>query len=974
MSRSGQQIKWAARVLIVVAGTWGPAGPPAFAQDDLVERPAPPALDDLEADANEDRVPDGWYNARDAVLMPEGGAVGPHFVRIQSSKLGRPARLSKAFGIDGRQTEAIILGLWVRPNNIRHGERDSVEPYLLMDFYEDQLRIARHTAMGPWKWSGGKAWTRVVKRLAVPPTTKDAIMTVGLLGATGTLDVNGLTVDLVPKGGVETTNLIVNGDFELGDQAPEFWIVEKGARRVVPTNGTSATLELSRARSRAKAVVAIPINRFEALEVSMAVSAQGLRGAEGAGAAMYFLDDSGRTLPGQEQGTTIVRWSGTFPWRTIEPVRVPIPSGATRAMLQIIKVDSSGALRVDDVRVSASPDPQAGSWVPFHESDQSDDWLPVGPSPQIAPGSALDVSFLTPESVARGRFVTAKEGHLVYNKGGRARFLGVSLLPPAAFVEPERADALADRLARSGINLVRLGELDTALGPERSLIDDSFDDTQHLDPVGLSRLDHLIAALKKRGISIALELQSDRLYRAGDKVPDPGLLPPGGGPAYQLDPTIRKLALAFSRALLGHVNPETGLALRDDPVLAWVTLAGELTLFNQIDQPESLPGPYAASLRSLAEKAQGGISGRRLWESVEAERSRQMAESLRKDNLRVPIAGVSSQRREHEFVQAQAAQGLDLIDDRIFWFTSFDWAAPDLRTMLWSTDGGILAQAAAKRRPDRPYVVSQWCNQTMGAWSFPTESADMLLGVHTAATEDWDALVRRGVFLYPMTWGECATGTGGGEDLFQITETLNGSPHIYALWPHAASLFFRSTAARAELDRSASSGPGRRAPRGGRRPSAIPGWDPAHGRLVIDTPFTKAQVGWVGRSPAKLDDLEFLAENDFAVLAATSIGPEPIASAKRLLVTAIARVEPTGFRWVHSWRYTVANPGRPPLLQEPVRARIVWRHKGTVRAFELDNTGERKGPVNLEVLPNKEGVVLEIDGRKGGFHWELVAE
>jgi hypothetical protein len=109
-------------------------------------------------------------------------------------------------------------------------------------------------------------------------------------------------------------------------------------------------------------------------------------------------------------------------------------------------------------------------------------------------------------------------------------------------------------------------------------------------------------------------------------------------------------------------------------------------------------------------------------------------------------------------------------------------------------------------------------------------------------------------------------------------------------------------------------------------------------------------------------------------VAATSIGPEKIADARRLLVTAIGRVEPTGFRWVNSWRYQVADPGRPPLLQEPVKARIVWKRKGTVRAFQLDNTGARMGPVNLEVLPEGEGVALDLDGRKGGFHWELVAE
>ncbi len=109
-------------------------------------------------------------------------------------------------------------------------------------------------------------------------------------------------------------------------------------------------------------------------------------------------------------------------------------------------------------------------------------------------------------------------------------------------------------------------------------------------------------------------------------------------------------------------------------------------------------------------------------------------------------------------------------------------------------DKGLAAFAALKRRPDRPYVVGQWCNQTSGAWSFPREAADQLLGVYTAVVGDWDALVRRGVFVYPSTWGDGPSGTVGGDDIFQVAEVINGSPHIYALWPHAASLFLRGHA------------------------------------------------------------------------------------------------------------------------------------------------------------------------------------
>ena len=97
--------------------------------------------------------------------------------------------------------------------------------------------------LGPWTHTVGNRWTRVVKRIPVPPGAKDAIMSIGLMGATGTLDVDGLTVELVPIGGAATTNLIVNGDFELGDPAPAYWSV-KDARRVFPGNDSQAALEL----------------------------------------------------------------------------------------------------------------------------------------------------------------------------------------------------------------------------------------------------------------------------------------------------------------------------------------------------------------------------------------------------------------------------------------------------------------------------------------------------------------------------------------------------------------------------------------------------------------------------------------------------------------------------------------------------------------------------------------------------------
>jgi hypothetical protein len=953
-----------ALALFVLAGPCGIEWRSCRAQEELIDRPAPPAADDLEADENKDGIPDGWYNALDAKWMAEGGASGPHFVRFECTQRGRPARLSRAFGIDGRKTEAIVLGLWIRQSKIQFGEREGDEPQLMIDFMGVPLDYLSRGSLGPWAHSARDRWTRVAKRIPVPPGTRDAIMSVGLMGATGTLDVDGLTVELIPVGGEDSTNLVVNGGFELGDPAPASWIVEGDARRVFPGNGSSAAVELVRAKSRLLIGVALPVDGLQALDVSMAVRCTNLRGGGGAHAVFFFLDELGRPLPDPAGSNYFLLWAGSGPWR-LDEASVRVPPGASRAVLQFEKRDAFGSIRIDDVRVTASPDPAASTWVPYHTADETGEWLAVPPSPSITPKSALDVSFLLPAPAGARGFVSVKDGRLAFKDGGRARFFGVSLISPTAFLPRELADALADRLARSGVNLVRLGDLDMPNGPNRSLFDDTRDDTKAFDPEALARLDHLIAAFKARGIYVALELQGKRRFRGEDGVALAGMLPAGGGPAAQFDPTIGKLALESARALLAHVNPETGLALRDDPVLAWIALAGEVSLFNLIEAPDALPPSYAKALQSLAEKGQGG-PGRRFWESVESAHSNEMADALRKDHVRVPIAGVSHWRREPEFNAAQASKGLDLIDDRLFWSPPA-WASPEKRSLLWSgLDGSLGAIAAIKRRPDRPYVLGLWCNQTQGAWSFPHEAADLMLGVYTGLTADWDGLVRRGIFLFPLTWGAGPAGVVGGEDIFQLQEVVNGSPHIYGLWPHAASLFLRG------YQTQTADAPARAA--GKTRNRSASRWDPKRGRLLLDTPYTQGIAGSLDRETASFTHLDFTSENSFAVLLATSLGDEPIATSKRLLVSAVARVEPTGFRWVDSWKREVASPGRPPFLQEPVTARVVWRHKGKVRAFVLDNTGARAGEARLESIPGREGVSLLIDGKTAAFHWELVAE
>jgi hypothetical protein len=142
---------------------------------------------------------------------------------------------------------------------------------------------------------------------------------------------------------------------------------------------------------------------------------------------------------------------------------------------------------------------------------------------------------------------------------------------------------------------------------------------------------------------------------------------------------------------------------------------------------------------------------------------------------------------------------------------------------------------------------------------------------------------------------------------------------------------------------------------------------------VINTPSTQGFAGWIRDEPVtNFEKLTIEVDNPYAVVVASSVGPEPIATTKRLLVTAVARVEPKGLRWVDEWKHEVADPGQPPLLQEPVQARVSWRRAGTVKAYALDNTGARVAPARLD--PTAGGVRLLIDGASPTLHWELVVE
>ena len=192
-------------------------------------------------------------------------------------------------------------------------------------------------------------------------------------------------------------------------------------------------------------------------------------------------------------------------------------------------------------------------------------------------GSLIDLAPSLDAPAGRDGHLQIAGGHLATPDGRRFRIWGVNLTGAACFPEKEDAPAVAQHLARLGVNCVRFHFLDSDWGPDATVFDRSRDDTQALDARQADRLDFFVAELKRRGIYANFNLNVGRVYRSGDGVADHEYIGIGKGIQYY-DDRVAELHRDYAKLLLTHPNPYTGSEYRHEPALAIVELLNENSL------------------------------------------------------------------------------------------------------------------------------------------------------------------------------------------------------------------------------------------------------------------------------------------------------------------------------------------------------------------------------------------------------------
>ncbi len=209
------------------------------------------------------------------------------------------------------------------------------------------------------------------------------------------------------------------------------------------------------------------------------------------------------------------------------------------------------------------------------------DWTALNHSLDIAPGGVFDFSAQIGNDIPAGKhghLVATPEGRFEFENrpGQRVRFWGVNLTYGALFLSNSQADTLAERLARSGYNTVRIHHYD------RDLVGTSFTNSNKrswtLDPTMLDRLDYLFAAMKARGLYINIDLFSDRRFsQAEANLAGVSLatLNSDFKALVRINDTVFDSWKNFAAALLNHRNPYTGLTWGEDPALIGICPVNE---------------------------------------------------------------------------------------------------------------------------------------------------------------------------------------------------------------------------------------------------------------------------------------------------------------------------------------------------------------------------------------------------------------
>jgi protein-L-isoaspartate(D-aspartate) O-methyltransferase len=154
-------------------------------------------FEELAETADKNFVP-GWYYHRLLKWEEDDKAPeGKHYITFENDVPGRSSHLLQGLPLDGDFIGELQLSAWVKASNVEQGPDKHMLPVVAITFYDHERRELGTSWLGPFK--GDQDWKPTRGTIRVPAGTNEAIVRLGLFGATGKVSYDNITMTPVPR-------------------------------------------------------------------------------------------------------------------------------------------------------------------------------------------------------------------------------------------------------------------------------------------------------------------------------------------------------------------------------------------------------------------------------------------------------------------------------------------------------------------------------------------------------------------------------------------------------------------------------------------------------------------------------------------------------------------------------------------------------------------------------------------------------
>lgn len=146
----------------------------------------------------EDGLVTGWHYQRRTQVLDNGAAEGGHCLCFENADPGRSSHILQGLALDGSAVPSVTLSITIRVDEVRRGEESWEQPGLILHFFDQRRRPLGQEVIGPWL-AESHEWQTITQRMDVPSGTREAILQVGLNGATGRLCIDNVQLTPHPR-------------------------------------------------------------------------------------------------------------------------------------------------------------------------------------------------------------------------------------------------------------------------------------------------------------------------------------------------------------------------------------------------------------------------------------------------------------------------------------------------------------------------------------------------------------------------------------------------------------------------------------------------------------------------------------------------------------------------------------------------------------------------------------------------------